>query len=79
MWKLSEALLISCKVGSPAALSLCNADGSPAQREHHQAWGTKSWSSAAKELSLTLLANSGIIKAMQRIHHHIGRQASKQA
>lgn len=44
-----------------------------------KAWGTDSLSSAAKELNLTLLANSGIIIAMQRIHHHIGRQASKQA
>lgn len=57
----------------------CKLEGSTAQGGHHWAWETDSWSPTAKELSLTLPANSGIIVAMQRIHYHIGRQASQQA
>lgn len=71
--EVARSPLISCHLGMPAALPLCKLEGSPPQRGHHWVWGTDSWSSAAKERGLTLPANSRIIVAMQRIHHHIGR------
>lgn len=79
MWKLPGNLLIHASCTDLLFCPHVRLRAVQSREDITRVWETDSWSSAATELSLSLPANSGIAVAMQRIHHHTGRQAGKQA